>query len=530
MQSRIENIKWHLQQMPMLRALLPIVVGVIIADRVTFPLWSVAVGFVLSLVVAWWWRARNVANLYLFVAFMLLGVMAVELRRGSDHFSVEHELFGRGALAEIAIERVTSQHEGVALCDARLVACRAIDAAMGSSAEPQIVNWPVRVVADESIGVQMGSRLLAHARIRPFDKNSENRYEAYMARRGVVGQLWLGSADVMDHRLSDKRVASWLHNKALHRIDSLRLSEEKRAVVEAMTIGERASMSSPLRNLYARSGSAHLLAVSGLHVGFVFAIINLLLMSLALFRHGQLIRALLAVVAIWIYAAVAGASPSVVRAAVMFSILQLAFALSARTRALNSLAFTACVMIVWDASLLYDAGFLLSFSAVAGIAVWGVELASLRVVTHRPFERKLQYKHWLRDGVQGVTISVWHAVAMSEAATLATIPLTAYMFGVVSLWSVVVGPLMILLGMLIVSAAMLWVLLPVGFLTGVMSWALEVLTGAMNGIAAWCSQREFLIWEGYIGGWLCVGCYLAFAIITLWLWSRPRGDGRRRRY
>ena len=104
MQSRIENIKWHLQQMPMLRALLPIVVGVIIADRVTFPLWSVAVGFVLSLVVAWWWRARNVANLYLFVAFMLLGVMAVELRRGSDHSSVEHELFGRGALAEIAIE------------------------------------------------------------------------------------------------------------------------------------------------------------------------------------------------------------------------------------------------------------------------------------------------------------------------------------------------------------------------------------------------------------------------------------------
>ena len=502
----------------MFRALLPIVAGVILADCVTFPLWSVAVGFVLSIAAAWWLKDRAVADLYLVVAFVLVGVMAAQIRRGVEP-TPQMKIAQQGALAEIEVNRVTSSRANTLLCDGRLVAIYA-----GDSAPVQVVGWPVRIEADTSIGVQMGSRLMAYVQLRLYDERSDNRYESYMARRGVVGQIRLYAKSVLQHRLAGRGVVRWLHDKALQRLHRLSLDERSRTVVEAMTIGERASIATSLRQEYARSGSAHLLAVSGLHVGFVFAIINLLLAFFALFRHGQLWRVVPAVAAIWIYAAVAGASPSVVRAAVMFTLLQLAFVVAARTQALNSLAFTASVMIVWNASLLYDVGFLLSFAAVAGIVVWGAPLSGWHAVTKRPFEKHLSYKSWRRDLLQRVVVLVWQAVAVSVAASVATMPLTAYMFGVVSLWSVVVGPLMILLGMAVVSVAMVWILLPIGVLQGFVSWLLGALTHSMNGIAELCSRSGALIWEGYISGGVCAVCYLLFAVVTLLLWSRQTNN------
>ncbi|MBR7096153.1 MAG: DUF4131 domain-containing protein, partial [Alistipes sp.] len=206
MRSRMENINWHLSQMPMLRVLLPIVVGVIIADRVTFPLWSVAVGFVLLLGVAWWLRTRTMADTYLFAALMLLGIMAVELRRGDP--ALPTDIAEKESVVEIAIDRVTSRREGVVLCDGRVVAYRQSD----GDAASQAANLDVRVVADSTVGVQIGSRLVAKVRLRPFNPESENRYEAYMARRGVVGQMWLRDYDVIYHTLLDKRVVRWLHD------------------------------------------------------------------------------------------------------------------------------------------------------------------------------------------------------------------------------------------------------------------------------------------------------------------------------
>ena len=75
MQSRRENIAWHLSQQPMLRVLLPVVAGVVLADRLTLPLWSVAVGFVLAMVAAWWWRTQRRGGAALAAAFLLLGML-----------------------------------------------------------------------------------------------------------------------------------------------------------------------------------------------------------------------------------------------------------------------------------------------------------------------------------------------------------------------------------------------------------------------------------------------------------------------
>lgn len=113
-----------------------------------------------------------------------------------------------------------------------------------------------------------------------------------------------------------------------------------------MTAGDRRSLSPALRAAYSRSGTSHLLAVSGLHVGIVFLLANLLLWWLPLFRHGHILRNIAVILLIWLYAATTGFPPSVVRAALMFSVLQFALASSSEYVGMNTLAGVAFVMLL----------------------------------------------------------------------------------------------------------------------------------------------------------------------------------------
>ena len=88
----------------------------------------------------------------------------------------------------------------------------------------------------------------------------------------------------------------------------LRIPGDAGAVCRAMTAGDRSGITPELRAAYSRSGLSHLLAVSGLHTGIVFALVNLLLWWLPLLRRGHLLRNLLAAACIWIYVAAAGAA------------------------------------------------------------------------------------------------------------------------------------------------------------------------------------------------------------------------------
>lgn len=112
----------------------------------------------------------------------------------------------------------------------------------------------------------------------------------------------------------------------------LDLSEADRNLVATLVAGERRGIDPKLRNDYAVTGVAHILSVSGLHMGFVLVIANLLLGWIVLFRRGHLIKNVLVILAMWSYAVVAGLSAPVVRAALMMSFAQLAGHFAARQR------------------------------------------------------------------------------------------------------------------------------------------------------------------------------------------------------
>ena len=473
----------------MLKALAALIVGIVIADGFALPLWGVAIGFVVCAVMAITLRQRAMADIYIVVALMLSGAMSMGVRQ---HFSTVPDTQAR---MEIVIDKITAKRERATMADARLGAYNADKNTIKSSAE-------VRVTAAAEVGLAEGERLLVDAKILPFDAD---QYGRYMVARGVAGEVYISAENIV-RRGSERGVGLWLRERAVERIKRLNLKPENEAVTLAMSVAERSGITPTLRQSYTRGGAAHLLAVSGLHVGFICVIANLLLAWLVILRHGQLIRSAVVVAVIWLFAAMAGFTPSIVRAAVMFSLLQIALQMASRTDALNTLSLTAFMMLSWDARMLRDAGFLLSFVAVAAIIEWGVPLF--------PQRRR------------GLTAWAWRwlasGIATSAVATIATLPLTAYLFGEVSLWSVVTGTIMVALAAVTVGAAMLWILFPIGAFQGVATHIIGGVTEAMNTIAAWSNEVGVLAAEVRIDGWLCVAIYAIMGVATIIVWGTRR--------
>lgn len=495
----IENILQRLQRQPMLVVLAGLIAGIVLADCLRPEVWVVAVGFVVACAVAYRFRWA------VWVAVVLTGMFALSLRREAEQIPQGERLM------QIELHSLLHNYSEWHDFDARVVALYDIK-------EWQCSSLDVRLRVSPSLGLNVGERLVARAHLRGYDV--EQGYGRYMRQKGVVGVIYLDPDDLLRREMSYAGRGARLRQKAMQRIECLGLSDKVESVVAAMSIGERSSLEKSLRQSYVRAGGAHLLAVSGLHVGFLFVLVNMLLFPLAALRDGQLWRSGLAVVIIWLYAMMVGFSPSVVRAAVMFSLVQMMITLASGNTLLNSLSFAALVMLVWDARTLYDAGFQLSVLAVAAIVVWGVPLIHWLVPPQQGWESRVWWRRLLRWAWRWIISTV----VVCFVASVATMPLSSYMFGELSLWSMVVGGVMVALCGVVVGLSLVWVIAPVEMFGSAVGWMLELSAGGMNSFAKWCAGVDIMSHQISISSTACWMIYLGYLLFTLALWSLPRRE------
>ena len=285
--------------------MVPLVAGIVVAGRRSLPRWGAAAGRVVCVAAGAGWRGRARADLFIAAAMFFAGWCAAQMRPAVQAPQGERVM-------ELTVDEVLTRRDGETLDEGRIVA-------FASRRDVERCGAVVRIWADGSLSLREGERLEALCRVRPF---ADNGYGRYMLRQGVAGSVSLDSMRVIRRTETPLRWARRLHHKAVGRISQLGLDTPTQAVVAAMAVGDRSGLTPELRDRYARSGTSHLLAVSGLHVGFVFIIVNLLLMWMLTLWYGYAVRCLVVVAAIWVYAAVTGFSPSVVRAAVMFSVFR----------------------------------------------------------------------------------------------------------------------------------------------------------------------------------------------------------------
>ncbi len=212
------------------------------------------------------------------------------------------------------------------------------------------------------------------------------------------------------------------------------------SVASAIILGIRNHIDEEYTNAYARSGTIHILAVSGLHVGAIYLVLSLLLSRLKKRKWVLLVKAISLLCGLWFYALLTGLSPSVVRATTMFSFIAIGEVLGRKTNVFNSLAAAALFTLAIDANAIFQVGFQLSYLAVAGIGL-----------LYHPLFHLLTPKTWLLT-------KVWQLVSVSTAAQIVTFPLALYYFHQFPNYFLLANILIVPLAMLAVYTGLLLLL------------------------------------------------------------------------
>lgn len=196
-------------------------------------------------------------------------------------------------------------------------------------------------------------------------------FHAGLRRKGTVASL-TAATDSVKYVASTKslrHICAKANNAILNRLKQCPLKSETIDILAAMLLGRGELLTDTTRLTYSAAGLSHLLALSGVHVGFIAMIISFALWPLYLGRHVRT-RMLFTIIALWLYAAFTGFLPSVTRAVIMASVYMFGRVLQRKSPPLNSLCLAAIIILLFSPGDLYSVGFQLSFSAVLGIIVF----------------------------------------------------------------------------------------------------------------------------------------------------------------
>lgn len=319
--------------------------------------------------------------------------------------------------------------------------------------------------------LRRGDVLWISARLTPPCNNNnpdEFDYARYLRHRGICGTGYVAAGHWrrISHRLerSFSQQALDQREKIVDSYKRLGFRGEELAVLSALTVGDKDDLSEEVIETYSVTGASHVLALSGMHIGFLYALFWFLFSPLwKRLRFLKPILLLVIVLLLWGFAFLTGLSPSVVRSVVMFSILALSCLQTEQPLSANTLIITAFCMLLYNPCWLFDVGFQLSFTAVASILIFYPKLYGLCSVSH-PFVRKL-----------------WGLMSVSVAAQIGAAPLVLLYFGRFSTHFLVTNLWVIPLVSLIMYAGLLLLLLaPFPVLQQSVAWATEWLIRLQN--------------------------------------------------
>lgn len=265
--------------------------------------------------------------------------------------------------------------------------------------------------------LKYGEELLIPARYtetEPPLNPAEFNYKEWLATQNIYYKIFLKQGEFI--RLNTNtgnaliRFALRLRESQVSLYRKLIKNNDAFSIATTLILGYRNDLSAETLDIYSKTGTIHVLSVSGMHVGLVYVVLNWLLFFLNRKQIFRTLKTMIILSLIWFYALLTGFSPSVLRAALMISVFITAKLFNKHTNSYNIIAFTAFCLLLYNPFLIWDVGFQLSFLAVFGL-----------IYLHPKIKDLLSLKSpWLTKG--------WDMIAMSLAAQLATYPFSVYYF------------------------------------------------------------------------------------------------------
>lgn len=513
-------LNWR--ELPFVRLLLPLIAGILLGYFFNYnpPLFPILLAAWLPML----WAAQKLRGLYRFrwifgaLAYLWvfqLGYQATQFhdeRNDGDYF-LNHLASSDGQQETIVVADVVDapvrKGNWVRLKMAMQLVGPTADSLQSCSG-----NLLLYVARDStSEGIAYGDQLFFHSRVNAVEPPSNPHsfdFQQYLHFQNIHHQAFVRAGDweVLDQAHGNPvfDMAIRLQAKFLATLRKHLDTANEFAVGSALILGYRDEMPEDVQTAYSQTGAMHVLAVSGLHVGIVFLLLNFFLKIPKLNAPWwRAVRVVIALIGIWTFALVTGASPSVMRAAVMFSFLNVGLAMQRHTSVYNTLASSAFVLLLWKPFLLASVSFQLSYLAVFGIVFFQPLFVKLLYVKNR----FLNY--------------CWQLVCVSLAAQLMLVPLTFLYFHQFPTYFWLTSLLLVPLAGFELGAGLLLLLLEAVWPWAAV-WAGKLLWGMLklgNEFVLLVQSLPIAVFDGiWIGGAATLLMYLALSSSMLALASR----------
>lgn len=274
-------------------------------------------------------------------------------------------------------------------------------------------------LAKDSLALQTkyGDKLLIAAKLNTIDapKNPhEFNYQRHLKVKNIYLQSYCNSTQwtTLDTHQGNPIMAFsiGLRNKFLQIFKDADMSMQEYSIIAAMLLGCDDYIDPELSKSYSSVGASHILCVSGMHIGIIYMILNFLLSFMDKKPSTKKLKSIILLLFIWLYACMTGLSPSVMRAATMFSFVAFAGLLNRKNNIYNSLLTSMTLLLIINPLNIFAVGFQFSYLAVFGI-VW------LNKLFYNLYTCKTKLGNYL-----------WNIICVSLTAQISIAPLSAFYF------------------------------------------------------------------------------------------------------
>lgn len=345
-------------------------------------------------------------------------------------------------------------------------------------------NILLKVQRDSSANTKITSNTLFLAQpvlteiIAPKNPHQFN-YRSYLARQNIVHQVYIHQQQVqpiISNRFTFISLASQVKNYIQQSLEKRAFTKEQLAVISALFLGERKLISKDLLQNYTNAGAIHILAISGLHIGILLMVLTLILKPIERLPYGKIIKLILLITFLWMFAFITGLSASVIRAVTMFTFIAIGKFMNQKLAIEFAVINSMLLLLLTNPFLLLDVGFQLSYLAVFGI-IWIQPL----------LDQLWQPKPYLAK-------KLWSLFTVSIAAQIGVMPISLYYFHqlpglfILSNLAIVTFMTFILSAGIFVIVLSLLNILP-SFLVKVYGFCISY----MNTVVNWIAQQEQFI-------------------------------------
>jgi competence protein ComEC len=270
------------------------------------------------------------------------------------------------------------------------------------------------------------------------------------------------------------------------------------SLAQALILGVKSDLPDEMRSAYATAGAMHVLAVSGLHVGIIYLILFYLLTPLRNDARKRWLFTVICLTSIWIYALITGLSPSVSRAAIMFSLFSIGQSIIRKSDPYNIVFLAAFILLTINPLQIFSLSFQLSFAAVLGIIICYKPICNLWMPA----------KKW-KAYFYGILVA-------SVAATLFTLPLGLFYFRQFPVYFLLTNIVVVPAAFILLSTGILFLIL------SHFSWIAALSAKIFSGLLWLCNEYVFLIhdlpFSAIMAGIAAYEVWFLYLIVLCFIW------------